>query len=200
MSLRGNLLETHDQVYSQSDAFFQRMAIIMAASLNPIKTLRVVMTTGQLHYIEVYPGETVGDIRSLLSDRYGYPHDQMRFTLRGNPVTDETSCDSIEHSVDDYLKCQLSTETKRSFTSEPPKPKQFGNHHPLIHEKEVARPKPERQKQSIMNQQTRPPRPVVVNRANPVHRIIAPSNGARKSQSTTASSIRMLLTNSGETQ
>lgn len=172
----------------------------MAASLNPIKTLRVVVTTGQLHYIEVYPGETVGDIRSLLSDRYGYPHDQMKFTLRGNPVTDETSCDSIEHSVDDYFKCQLSIETKKSFTSEPPKTKQFGNQHPLTHEKEVARPKPERQKQSNMNQQTRVPRPVVVNRANPVHRIIAPSNGAKKSQSTTASSIRMLLTNAGETQ
>ena len=170
------------------------------SALRRSKVLRVVVTTGQVHYIEAYPDETIGDIRKLLSDRYGYPHADMSFTLGGKPATDDLHCGEIEHTSGDYLKCAFPTMKKqfvRDNHTERKCPSHISQSNRWICGSEVVRPKPERQKLAPVDEPPASKAPALVKRVKQVHRVIAPVMGAKKSTPTGASSIDMLLSDGG---
>ena len=78
----------------------------MNEDVHCMKTVRIITSEGKLHYMEVYEGETIRDVKDLLYDRYGYSRD-MKFTFMGANVADDFDVSRIKHTNNDYLKCVI---------------------------------------------------------------------------------------------
>lgn len=167
------------------------------------RTIRVNMSTGIMHYIQVYKGETIGDLREILHVRYGYPFTEMKFELRKQLVGDDTDVSVIDHQTNDYLICIMPTQKRNVHIPETRTKYRQQTRQTLLCD-EISRPRPERQQECEKQEKppVKPVRTVCVKRAiAPVHRVVTSKivGGTKKPQSQTSLlSIDMLLSKPGE--
>lgn len=167
------------------------------------RTIRVNMPTGIMHYVQVYKGETIGDVREMLHLRYGYPLMEMKFELRKQLVGDDTDVSVIDHQTNDYLMCIIPSQKRMVHIPETITKYCRHTKKPLLCD-EISRPRPERQQESERQEKppVKPVRTVCVKRpVPPVHRIVTSKVGSsvKKPPSHTGlSSIDMLLSKPGE--
>jgi predicted GIY-YIG superfamily endonuclease len=122
------------------------MALLKEMPVDPAfstTTIRLTTSGGQIHYVQAYNGETMGDIKSHLHAKYGYDVEEMAFFLYGKEISDSMKVNEIKHSASDYLVLALTLVQR--YMAKPSAVNTERQVQQVKNKKKVEKPRPERE-------------------------------------------------------